>query len=238
MTRQKLTATEETAKEEIEHVCHGFDNCCAGNPLAPAATARRDNPLTLPLMNAEPQSPPAARAPTNVDKKSSAGTTPDPWLVCTKLEYGGDRSLAWSVREQVIATPPEGRARVEDRLLKSLALPGCTEAGRAFLCSMLAMVGSAKSVPILAPLLRDPKTTEAARYALQPIPGAEVDAALREALPAVIDRAKAGLIGTIAMRGDVAARPALTAIQQNAAEPALVREAAARAVERLSNLNA
>ena len=128
---------------------------------------------------------------------TNAGTTPDPWEACTMLEYGGDRSLAWSVREQVIATPPESRAKMEERLLKALASPKCTEAGRAFLCQMLALVGSGKSATALAPLLREPKTAEAARYALQPIASTEVDAALREALGSLQGREKAGLIGTI-----------------------------------------
>ena len=170
----------------------------------------------------------------NADRKSSAGKTPDPWEMCARLEYGGDRSFAWTVREQVINTPAEDRAQVEERLLKSLARSGCTDAGRAFLCQMLALVGSARSVPVLAPLLRDPKTTESARYALQPIPGAEAAAALRDALLALSGAAKAGLIGTIAVRRDTTARAVLAGIKENPSEAAIVRDAAARALEHLA----
>ncbi len=46
---------------------------------------------------------------------------------------------------------------------------------------MLALVGTEKSVPVLAPLLRDAKTAEAARYALEPIAGPEADALFHEA---------------------------------------------------------
>jgi hypothetical protein len=176
----------------------------------------------------------AEKAARSADRKSNAGTTPDPWEACALIEYGGDRSFAWSVREQVICCPPDERVRMEERLLKALAQRGCTEAGRAFLCQMLALVGSAKSVPTLAPLMRDPKSAEAARYALQPIPGPEAAAALRDALPALTGAAKAGLIGSIARRGDTAARGALTALKDNPAEPALVREAATRALEHLA----
>ena len=104
-----------------------------------------------------PAPAPANAGRNNPDKYSNAGTTPDPWEACAALEYGADRSFAWSVREQVINTPPEGRARIEDRLLKALGLPTCTAAGRAFLCQMLALVGSGKSVPILAALLKQAK---------------------------------------------------------------------------------
>lgn len=189
-------------------------------------------------MNAAPPPPRAPEPRPDAARKSSAGTTPDPWEVCAALEYGADRSFAWSVRAEVIATPPEGRAHVEERLLQALALPGGTDAGRSFLCQMLALVGSAASVPALAPLLRAAPTAEAARYALQPIPGAEADAALRAALGTLAGPAKAGLIGTIALRGDAAARPALRAIADNAAEPALVREAATRALARLATFPA
>ena len=191
-------------------------------------------------MNAEKPSAPAAadKATRNADRKSNFGSTPDPWDACTRLEYGGDRSFAWSVREEIINTPPEDRAKAEGRLLKALAQPGCTEAGRAFLCQMLVLVGGVKCVPALAPLLRDPKSAEAARYALEPIPGAEVSAALRDALGALTGAAKAGLIGSIAMRRDTTARPALAALKDSAAEPAIVREAATRALEHLATTHA
>jgi hypothetical protein len=187
-------------------------------------------------MNSEPLPAPArpeyqAR---NSDRYSGAGATPDPWAECARLEYGADRSFAWSVREQVIATPPQGYARIEERLLKALAAPGRTGAGLAFVCQMLALVASAKCVPALAPLLREAATTDAARYALERVTGPDADAAFRAALGALTGNAKAGLIGSIAIRGDTAARPALAALKDNPAEPAVVRDAATRALERLA----
>ncbi len=184
-------------------------------------------------------SPPAAKATRSaIDRKSNAGTTPDPWEACVRIEYGGDRSLAWSVREEVIATPPEGHAAAEARLLKALARPDGTDAGRAFVCQMLVMVAGATSVPALAALVRDAKSTEAARYALAAIPGPEATAALRDALGALSGPAKAGLIGSIALRGDASVRYALAGIKDNPSEAAIVREAATRALEHLANAKA
>jgi hypothetical protein len=157
--------------------------------------------------------------------------TPDPWEVCARLEYGGDRSYAWSVNQQVVRTAPAGQAKVEERLLAALASTGCTDAGRAFLCRMLVLVGSAKSVPALVPLLRNPRTTDVARYAIEAVPGVAADAALRDALGSLSGNAKAGLIGSIAARGDLVARSALVAVKNNSEEPVIVREAAARAIE-------
>lgn len=157
------------------------------------------NAETPPVAPVSTPSSPAFQA-RNSDRYSSAGSTPDPWVECARLEYGADRSYAWTVREQVIATPPDGRARVEERLLKSLVTAGRTDAGLAFLCQMLALVASAKSVPALAPLLRDAKTAESARYAIERIPGPEADAALRDALGTLTGVAKAGVAGSIAVR--------------------------------------
>lgn len=198
------------------------------------AATRRFN-LASTMASKTPPAASAAKKQRDPDRFGNAGPTLDPWEECARLSYGGDRSYAWTVRTQVIATPPEGRAGIEERLLKACALPGRTEAGLAFLCQMLALVGTAKSVPTLVPLLRDPKTAESARYALEPITGPEADAALRDALGILTGAVKAGVIGSIAVRGDTAARPALAALKDAASEPAVVRDAAVRALALLAN---
>ncbi len=200
--------------------------------------------FSYPTMNVENAPAAPAAKPKKIvsanpaDRYSNAGNTPDPWDECARLEYGADRSFAWSVREQVIATPPEGRERVEEKLLNALAASGRTDAGLAFICQMLAMVASAKSVPALTPLLRAAKTADSARYTLERIAGPEADTAFRDALGALTGTAKAGLIGSIGVRGDTAATSALTALKDASAEPAIVREAATRALERLANSKA
>lgn len=186
------------------------------------------------MSSATPRAASAASSQRNPDRLSNAGASADPWEECARLRYGDDRTYAWSVRAQVIATPPDGRPQIEERLIKALASPNRGDAGLAFLCQMLGLVGTAKSVPALTPLLRDPKTTDSARLALEVIPGPEAEAALRDALGALSGAAKAGLIGSIAARRDASARPALAALKDAAKEPAVVRQAAARALERLT----
>lgn len=165
---------------------------------------------------------------------NSTARTPDPYALCAELEYGGDRSFASSVEQLVVQTKPADWPKVEEQLLAVLALPGCTEAGRAFLCKMLGMIGSAKSVPALAALLREAKTADAARIALEVIPGPEASAALRDALGSLAGNAKAGLIGSIAARRDAAARAAIASVKGNASESAIVRGTATRALETLA----
>ncbi len=69
-------------------------------------------------MNAETPAAPAAKSKKVVsanpaDRYSNAGPSPDPWARCALIEYGGDRSYAWTVRERVIHTPAAETGRTE-----------------------------------------------------------------------------------------------------------------------------
>lgn len=160
--------------------------------------------------------------------------TPDPWKEIARLEHGGDRTAASTVQAAVSHALPAQHRGMEQRLLSALAEPGLTEAGRMFVCRMLALIGSAACVPAVAPLLHDAVTADAARYALDPIDDPAVDAAYREALDKVGGAAKAGLIASIGFRGDGAARGKLEEIRRDGREPVAVRLAAERAIERLT----
>lgn len=159
--------------------------------------------------------------------------SPDPWKELPKLAWGGDRTFASGLQTVIIDADPKQRPSFENRLLGVLKTPGCTDCARDFVCRMLYYIGSPKCVPTLVPLLEDDQESDRGRYALQAIPGPEVDEALRSALPKLKGTPKAGLIGSIAMRGDKQALDALKSIQADTAESADVREAAERAVARL-----
>jgi len=80
---------------------------------------------------------------------------------------------------------------------------------KAITCKRLAIYGSEKSVPALAPLLSDAELTSWARIALEAIPGPAADAALRNAVGKVNGRLLVGVINSIAVRRDVRAVDAL-----------------------------
>lgn len=159
--------------------------------------------------------------------------TPDPWKEIVRLDYGTDRTFGSTVRAMVLNAEPAQRPAMEAKLLEALAHPEVTDVGRMFVCRMLALIGSGKSVPALSALLENPKTIDAARYALDVIDDPAVDDAYRAALGKMSGGAKAGLIGSIALRGDVKAAGALAAIKVANGEPEVVRTAATRALERL-----
>lgn len=152
---------------------------------------------------------------------------PDPWKEALKMEWGSDRSAASALQTLIQDADTAQYPALEKKLLGMLADKTCTPLSADFACRMLRLVGTAASVPALAQFLADEKTTDSARYALHLIPGAEVDAALRTALGALKGKAKAGLIGTIAARGD---KEALAAIKVCVAEGGDVGDAAAQAV--------
>ncbi len=159
--------------------------------------------------------------------------SPDPWAELEKLDHGSDRTFGSTIRSMVLNAEPAQRPAMENRLVQVLAKTGLTDAGRMFVCRMLALIGTSTCVSAVAPLLRDSKTADAARYALDGIEDPTVDEAYRAALDKLAGASKAGLIGSIARRGDRKALPALQALEANSAESADVRTAAKRAVEQL-----
>ncbi len=126
--------------------------------------------------------------------------SPDPWTEAAAMEFGGDRTFASGLQTLIFDADPSQYPALEKKVLGILKDAGCTDAARDFACRMLALIGSAASVPVLAPLLEGAKTSDVARYALENIPGAEVDAALQAALPKLSGPARDGLAGTIAAR--------------------------------------
>lgn len=92
-------------------------------------------------------------------------------------------------------------------------------------CRALALSGDAAAVPALAALLDNPELAHMARYALEPMPHPEADAALRAALAKTSGNLKIGLISSIGVRRDAQAVPALAALLSDA-DAEIVRAAA------------
>lgn len=81
-------------------------------------------------------------------------------------------------------------------------------------CRQLAVVGSREAVPMLARLLADKELSHMARYALEPMPYAEVDAGFRDALKTLEGQALIGVINSIGKRGDAKAVESLAKLCQ------------------------
>ena len=106
-------------------------------------------------------------------------------------------------------------------------------ADKAIACKKLAIDGSSESVPDLAKLLSDPQLSSWARIALEVIPGAAADEALRKAAESLEGRLLVGTINSIGIRRDANAAEALIARLQD--QDADVASAAAVALGRIGN---
>ena len=83
-------------------------------------------------------------------------------------------------------------------------------------CRELATIGDPKAIPVLVGLLGDEKLSHMARYALEPIDHASVDAALRDAMGKLKGGLRIGAINSIGMRRDEKAVGDLTKLLKDA----------------------
>jgi HEAT repeat protein len=129
--------------------------------------------------------------------------------------------LAGSVRTGAAESASEKETKLIE-VLQSDAPPG----EKAITCKKLAIYGSGKAVPALAPLLANPDLASWARTALEAIPDPAVDDALRQAVGTLQGRLLIGTINSIGVRRDPKAVEPLVAKLKDA-DPEIVSTAAA-----------
>ena len=105
---------------------------------------------------------------------------------------------------------PQAKKETEAALLRFVqGSPAPAPGGLMAACRALSLVGGPDSVPVLAALALKPETTDAARYALERIPGAEADGALVAALDKAGGDTKRGIVFSLGARRTAGAVPAL-----------------------------
>jgi len=121
-------------------------------------------------------------------------------------DYGQNAGDLQYLADVVVAAAkdPALRKTIEGRIVKALAAKG-TKASKSFLCRQLVVIGTPRCVAPLAKLLTDKDLSHMARFALERIPGAAADDALRKALAAADDPLKVGMIYSLGRRGCSAA---------------------------------
>lgn len=153
------------------------------------------------------------------------------------FEYGKDSAPLVTVESIVIAAATDAklRAEVEQRLLKTLTGKATTDC-KAFVCRQLRTIGSPVCVPMLEPLLTDPKLSHMARYALGRIECQASLDALHRALRKTSGKLQAGMAATLGDRRCVAALPDL--IKLLGSSDVMVAENAASALGRIGGAKA
>jgi acetyl esterase/lipase len=127
-----------------------------------------------------------------------------------KLQTFGCLTLCLALATSALAADQPVTAA--DKAREALnTLKSGSPAEKALACKQLAVYGKADAVPALAPLLEDQHLASWARIALEVIPGAAADRALRDALDKTRGRLLVGVINSIGVRRDAKAVGALAA---------------------------
>ncbi|MBN1124408.1 MAG: HEAT repeat domain-containing protein [Sedimentisphaerales bacterium] len=129
-------------------------------------------------------------------------------------------------------TIPTGSQVDEAKWIEILKSDASREA-KSEACRFLAVYGTKASVPTLTNLLADEELSHMARYAMEPIPGPEVDTAFRDALTRLEGKPLVGVIGSVGVRRDAKAVPLLSKCVKH--DDPLVSQAAARALGKIGN---
>jgi HEAT repeat protein len=94
---------------------------------------------------------------------------------------------------------PQLRDSLEEKILNSLVTAN-SRRGKDFLCRMLRIMGTNKSIPLMKELLSDQENGHMARYVLASMQYEEAGAALHQSLNTVQDKLKQGIIDSL---GDI-----------------------------------
>lgn len=105
---------------------------------------------------------------------------------------------------------------------------GADQKEKADACRELAHLGTPEALSALVKLLPDPDLSHMARYAMETMPGSEVDAALRKALESLKGRQLVGVIASLGVRHDEKADRPIAELLSNADPEVAI--AAARAL--------
>lgn len=149
-----------------------------------------------------------------------------PFAALKAFDWGSDPAPLSVIDAAVVAAHAEKPLRDElEKRLTAILGAGPSRAAKEYACRKLMLIGTATSVPALAPLLGDKDLSHMARFALERIPGPEASAALRQALGTVSGDLVIGMISSVAARGDqegvAALAKLLTAAPQTASAAAL-----------------
>jgi HEAT repeat protein len=134
------------------------------------------------------------------------------------------------------AQKPQASPKEQEAKLIAVLKSDASRKMKADACRDLARIGTQDSVAPLAALLASEELSHMARYGLEPIPDPSVDVALRDALGTVKGRLLAGVIGSIGVRRDHKAVPALVKLLGDGDSD--VANAAAKSLGRIGTLEA
>jgi HEAT repeat protein len=127
-------------------------------------------------------------------------------------DFSQSRADLVKISDTIRDASGKGEMKAMEKQLDDFLKSDASYAAKDFVCRELSVVGTEASVPVLASMLTGEKVSDIARYALERIPGAAADDALRNALSKAQGKAKVGIINTLGVRGDKKAVEALAGL--------------------------
>jgi HEAT repeat protein len=163
-----------------------------------------------------------AGAPAKESRSASAGSLTsnkaleDAFGFLSTYDWGHDRKRLEPIDQAINATAGDAplRRALEEKLLAVLR-SDAPPAAKDYVCRKLGLIGTEKSIPVLAALLPDEDLSHMARYALERMPLRAAGGALRDALGKVGGKTKVGIINSLGMREDNEAVDALIGLLQS-----------------------
>ena len=137
----------------------------------------------------------------------------DEFEALAAFDWGADATPLAKIDAAVVACHGQESLTADlEKRLGAIVAGQASRAAKEYACRKLSMIGTAASVPVLAPRLTDPAESHMARFALERIPAPAADDALRQALKATRGDLAIGMISSLANRRDAASVPALVAL--------------------------
>ena len=131
-------------------------------------------------------------------------------------DWGGDRGSLVGIDDLIVAAQgdKDKLAEIEQALLEVLQ-SDATLPAKEYICRQLALIGTARCVPVLVAMLPDAELSDRARFALEAIPDVSVDDALRAALDEANGNPRVGIVNTLGERRDQKTVPALSEMRNS-----------------------
>ncbi|MHC4733140.1 MAG: HEAT repeat domain-containing protein [Planctomycetota bacterium] len=148
----------------------------------------------------------------------------DVWEDIGGYEYGDEPNPCEQAEILLQETPINEYGRIEEKLIAVVASKDATQAGKAVACRFLQQVGTERCIPAVSGLLRDEILSDYARLVLERLKSEQADKAMRNALEKAPDKARVGILASLAERRDEKAVKA-AGMLANSGNPALAKAA-------------
>ena len=159
-----------------------------------------------------PPAPPQTRARAPQAAPAPLPTLDQSFELLKEFKMGTDSTVLVPIERAVMEVHGNNRACGARKAARRDLGSSYSSVTRSFACRQLVSSASAASVAAVAPLVLDEELSVHARNALERIPGAESEKALRDALGQAKGRTRIGVINSVAVRRDAASTPVLIKI--------------------------